>query len=103
MQLLTVIPDLATFVVSFVDQVPEEKDVKAGWIAFVVFACLVVAVVFLGFSLTKQLRKVEESAQAGVYGPVDEPAADPAPSGSAPSGSAPTGSQGEADRPDGQV
>ena len=76
MQLLTALPDLAIALVSFVDQVPEEEDVKAGWIAFVVFGCLVAAVVFLGFSLSKQLRRVEVSAANGVYGPVDEPAAE---------------------------
>lgn len=95
MQLLTVLPDLTTFVVSFADQVPEEKDVKAGWIAFVVFACLVGAVVFLGFSLSKQLRRVEASAKAGVYGPVDEAGADPA--------GAPTSASTDADGPEQQA
>ena len=36
---------------------------------------LVLAVVFLGFSLVKQLRKAQAAEDAGVYGHNDEPAA----------------------------
>ena len=54
------------------DETPEPEDVKAGWTAFVVFLLLVLAVVLLGFSLTKQLRKAQAAKDAGVYG--DEPA-----------------------------
>ena len=65
---------LLTALVSLVDGVPqgpEPEDVKAGWIALVVFLLLCAAVVFLGFSLVKQLRKAQAAKDAGVYG--DEP------------------------------
>ena len=50
---------------------PKPEDVKAGWVALVVFLLLCAAVVFLGFSLVKQLRKAQAAKDAGVYG--DEP------------------------------
>ena len=34
------------------DKVPAPNDVKAGWVAFAVFIGLIIAVAFLGFSLT---------------------------------------------------
>ena len=57
-----------------VDKGPEPEDVKAGWIAFVVFIGLILAVVVLGFSLVKQLRKAQAAKDAGVYGdaPVED-------------------------------
>lgn len=39
-------------------QVPAPEDVKAGWVAFGIFLALAVAVVFLGFSLRKHLKRV---------------------------------------------
>ena len=54
------------------DEPPIDKEVKAGWTAFVVFLLLAAAVVLLGFSLVKQLRKAEAARKAGVYGPVDD-------------------------------
>ena len=57
-----------------VEKGPEPEDVKAGWIAFVVFIGLILAVVVLGFSLVKQLRKAQAAKDAGVYG--DAPASD---------------------------
>ncbi len=74
MHLLTLAPDLLTFVVSLADEVPQDDDVKAGSLAFVIFVGLIVAVVLLGFSLTKQLRKTRDAKAAGVFGPVDEDA-----------------------------
>ena len=47
---------------------PDPEDVKAGPIAFVIFIGLILAVVFLGFSLVKQLRKAQAAKDAGVYG-----------------------------------
>ena len=54
------------------DGVPQDEDVKAGWTAFVIFLLLLGAVVVLGFSLSKQLRKAQAAKEAGVYG--DDPA-----------------------------
>jgi hypothetical protein len=69
-----------------VEQGPEPEDVKAGWIALVVFLLLCAAVVFLGFSLVKQLRKAQAAKDAGVYGdePVTAPGATPPGDGSDP-------------------
>ena len=50
-----------------VDQAPEPEDVTAGWTALVVFLLLIAAVVFLGFSLVKQLRKAQAAEEAGVF------------------------------------
>lgn len=69
MQLLTVLPDLLPLVTSLVDDVPEDEDVKAGWVAFAIFIGLVLAVALLGFSLVKQLRKVDAAEEAGLYDP----------------------------------
>jgi flagellar biogenesis protein FliO len=49
------------------DPVPSENDVKAGWVALGVVLLLVVAVVFLLRSFTKQLKKVDKAQEAGVY------------------------------------
>ena len=54
-----------------VEKGPEAEDVKAGWLALFIFLGLAVAVVFLAFSLVKQLRKAQAAKDAGVYG--DEP------------------------------
>ena len=60
---------------SLPDPVPAENDVTAGWTALLVFVGLIIAVVVLGVSLTKQLRKARAARDAGVYGdpPVDVP------------------------------
>jgi hypothetical protein len=55
------------------DPVPVDNDVTAGWTALLVFVGLIVAVVVLGLSLVKQLRKAQAARDAGVYG--DPPAA----------------------------
>jgi TRAP-type C4-dicarboxylate transport system permease small subunit len=54
-----------------VEKGPEAEDVKAGWLALFIFIGLALAVVFLAFSLVKQLRKAQAAKDAGVYG--DEP------------------------------
>ena len=61
-----------TAVVSFADQAPEPEDVKAGWLAFAIFIGLILAVAFLGWSLVKQLRKVDAAEEAGLYDPSDK-------------------------------
>lgn len=50
------------------DNTPEDEDVVAGWGGFAVFIGLILAVAVLGWSLTKQLKKVDRAEAAGVYG-----------------------------------
>jgi len=69
-----VLSELALLLVRLEDETPKPEDVKAGWTAFVIFLLLLAAVVVLGFSLSKQLRKAQAAKDAGVYG--DVPAAD---------------------------
>jgi hypothetical protein len=71
---------LAPLLVGWEDKVPAPNDVKAGWVAFAVFIALALAVAFLGFSLTKHLRKAGENAERGVFDPSDKPASKPSPS-----------------------
>jgi hypothetical protein len=54
------------------DPVPEANDVKAGWVAFAIFIGLILAVAFLGWSLVKQLRKVDAAEEAGLYDPSEK-------------------------------
>lgn len=63
---------LVTFAGQIVEG-PEPEDVKAGWTAFAIFLLLCGAVVFLMFSLTKQLRRAQAAKEAGVYGEAVEP------------------------------
>ena len=69
------LPDLLTLLAG---ESPAPEDVTAGWTALVVFLLLIAAVVFLAFSLVKQLRKAQAAKDAGVYGDEPEkPASDP--------------------------
>ncbi|QNN51649.1 hypothetical protein [Nocardioides mesophilus] len=61
----------AVWLVAAAQKMPEPEDVKAGWLGFAVFLALAAAVAFLGFSLSKHLRKVNFEEQA------DGPAVDP--------------------------
>ncbi len=63
---------LAALVVT-ADPTPAPEDVKAGWVAFGVFLALAVAVAFLGFSLSRHLRKARTNADLGVFDASDEP------------------------------
>jgi hypothetical protein len=54
------------------DKVPSEDQIGAGWTAVVVFVLLAAAITFLGFSLTKHLRKARTNAEHGAFGK-DEP------------------------------
>lgn len=67
------VADVVSFVVRLVDEPPEDEDVKAGWTAFAVFVLLGVAVAFLGWSLTRQLKKAGEAEKAGRFDPSDRP------------------------------
>jgi len=50
---------------------PAPEDVKAGPVALLIFLLLALSVAFLGWSLTRQLRKAQNAKDAGAYG--DEP------------------------------
>ena len=75
MSVVAVRHPVADALVWAVDKTPKDEDVKAGWTAFVIFLLLIGAVVFLGFSLVKQLRRAQAAKDAGVYGDDDEPTA----------------------------
>ena len=53
------------------DTTPDPTEVKAGPLGFAVWIFMILAVVVIGFSLVKQLRKAQAAKDAGVYG--DEP------------------------------
>lgn len=72
LMLLTSVAPLVVAAVEAGEGPPEAEDVKAGWTALVIFLLLIAAVVFLAFSLVKQLRKAQSAKDAGVYG--DKPA-----------------------------
>ena len=76
---MNVLMVLAPLLVGWADKVPAPNDVKAGWVAFAVFIALALAVAFLGFSLTKHLRRAEDNAERGVFDPSDKPANKPTP------------------------
>jgi predicted permease len=59
--------DLLVPLTLLAEQAPEPEDVTAGWTALLVFLLLIAAVVFLGFSLVKQLRKAQAAKDAGVF------------------------------------
>jgi hypothetical protein len=63
-----VLMPVADLVVSAADKTPEDNDVVAGGWGALVFVALILAVVVLGFSFSKQLRKVQAAKDAGVYG-----------------------------------
>lgn len=48
------------------DPAPSDNAVKAGWTAFAVFIFLIIATVFLLWSMTRQLRKAKAANEAGV-------------------------------------
>lgn len=65
-------PDLLSALLVAVEEtprpVPEDSEVKAGYIALLLWLGMAVAVALLGWSLVRQFRKVEASREAGVYG-----------------------------------
>ena len=54
------------------DPVPTDNAVKAGWTAFAVFLLLLVAVALLGWSFSRQLKKVAAAKAAGRYDESDK-------------------------------
>jgi TRAP-type C4-dicarboxylate transport system permease small subunit len=49
------------------DPRPDDNNVVAGWLGFAVLIGLIVAVVFILRSFTKQLKKVRAAEEAGVF------------------------------------
>ena len=70
--LSTLLLQLVVGLVSMKDKVPDPEDVTAGWLGFWVLIALIVAVVLLGFSLSKHLRRARENAEAGMFAPSDK-------------------------------
>jgi hypothetical protein len=66
---MSALTSLAPLLVPAADKVPDPNDVTAGWVAFVVFILLCLAVAFLGFSLSKHLRKARDNAERGAFDP----------------------------------
>lgn len=59
------------------DPTPEPTQVKAGPLGFAVWAFMILAVVVIGFSLVRHLRKAEANKAAGAFGdPVEDQSAD---------------------------
>lgn len=48
--------------------VPEDSEVKAGYVALFLWLGMAVAVALLGWSLVRQFRKVNAAREAGVFG-----------------------------------
>lgn len=65
--LVTLWPSLPT--VWQLDPTPEPDDVVAGWGAFGLFGLGILAIALLGWSLVRQLRKVDAAEEAGLYDP----------------------------------
>ncbi len=56
------------------DPRPDDNNVVAGWLGFAVLIALIIAVVLILRSFTKQLKKVDAAEEAGVYGQDDHAA-----------------------------
>jgi len=54
------------------DKPPSEDQIGTGTAYLVLFLLLAGAVAFLGFSLSKQLRKTRANAEAGVFDKKDD-------------------------------
>jgi hypothetical protein len=67
-----VLMPVADLIVSAADKTPKDDDVVAGGWGALVFVALILAVVVLAFSFTKQLRKAQAAKDAGVYGEDDQ-------------------------------
>ncbi len=53
------------------DPTPEPDDVVAGWGAFGLFGLGLVVIALLGWSLVRELRKVDAAEEQGLYDPTD--------------------------------
>lgn len=52
---------LLTVLLPLAEKTPDPANVKPGWLAFIVFLLMAVAVAVLGFSLVKHLRKARDN------------------------------------------
>jgi hypothetical protein len=95
MHVLTAVPQVLALVVAHADQAPKPEDVKAGWLAFGIFIALILAVAFLGWSLVKQLRKVDAAEDAGLYDPSDRKPVRQLPVDQGPSAAPPVDPEGD--------
>jgi ABC-type uncharacterized transport system permease subunit len=68
MSVVALLMPVADLVVSAADKTPKDADVKAGGWGALILVLLILAVVVLAFSFTKQLRKAQAAKDAGVYG-----------------------------------
>lgn len=62
---------LDLLIIVLADPTPEPTEVKAGPLGFAVWIFMIIAVVVIGFSLVKQLRRAQAAKDAGLFG--DEP------------------------------
>lgn len=60
---------LTLLLLPLVEKGPEPNDVVAGWTAFAMFGLGIAAVVFLGFSLTKHLKRAAKAEEEGRFDP----------------------------------
>lgn len=51
------------------DDVPDPEDVTFDWMALVVFVALAVAIVAIGYFLSRSLRRSRATAERGGYDP----------------------------------
>ncbi|HWU31313.1 MAG TPA: hypothetical protein VN108_00490 [Marmoricola sp.] len=63
---------VSTLVAVATDPTPKDNNVVAGPWGFLVFLGLLIAVAFLGWSLTRQLKKAQRAADEGKYDPSDK-------------------------------
>ena len=63
---------MRALLITLVDDIkPEDNDVVAGPLGFALWIFMILAVVVIGFSMVKHLRKAEAARDAGLFG--DEP------------------------------
>ena len=63
---------LDLLIITFLDDpTPTDDQVKAGPLGFALWIFMILAVVVIGFSLVKQLRRAQANKDAGLFG--DEP------------------------------
>lgn len=59
------------------EKAPDANDVVAGWTGLLVFVLLILAVVAIGWALTRSLRTAQRAKEQGVYGDDPESAEPP--------------------------